>query len=357
MDGRRTPIVGMLLAGLLAGPVAAKGTPPPKKLAPPSPPAHDDLTKKIAKSHDRLPGFSPKVSGLSPFGTGPHHAGSGPMVKRLVVTSKPVKGKPANLKIAANAVTGVTGASFDFGEPGGRYGESQCKLDHKVHGRGRKAARDHSAETQTFSVPYAFTTTGPHKVRFELTSGACDRTTQVSAGEITVDVLAPPTVALRAVTGPLAGVLSTNCPNADVMPTHETRTAARIATACLINEVRRIAGRRQLRTLRVLRRIAAAHSRDMVERRYFDHSEPGGPSLATRMHSIGWKGSAGENIGYGTAWYATPRSMMWGWMHSSGHRHNILDRSWRYIGVAIALGAPTSTEMAAATYTTDFGGN
>jgi len=152
-------------------------------------------------------------------------------------------------------------------------------------------------------------------------------------------------------------VLSTNCPNADVLPTHETRTAARIATACLINEVRRIAGRRELRTLRVLRRIAAQHSRDMVERHYFDHTEPGGGTLAARMHSIGWQGSAGENIGYGSAWYATPRSMMWMWMHSSGHRQNILDRSWRFVGVAIALGAPTVTGEAAATYTTDFGGS
>ena len=70
---------------------------------------------------------------------------------------------------------------------------------------------------------------------------------------------------------------------------------------------------------------------------------------------MGWTGSAGENIGYGTLYYATPRSMMWVWMHSSGHRANILDPDWRYVGAAIALGAPTVSDPQAATYTVDFG--
>src|SRR5581483_3048699 len=102
-------------------------------------------------------------------------------------------------------------------------------------------------------------------------------------------------------------VFSTSCVGADVMPNATNRTLARAATLCLLN------------------RIPAAHSRDMVIRRYFDHTGPGHLTLARRLASVGWRGAAGENLGFGTSYYATPRAMVWGWMRSSGHRQNILD--------------------------------
>ena len=151
-------------------------------------------------------------------------------------------------------------------------------------------------------------------------------------------------------------VFSTDCPGADLAPDRTTRTEARLATLCLLNKVRRAAGLRPLASARVLRRIAAEHSRDMVIRRYFSHTGPTDKTLATRLATIDWRGCAGENIGYGTAYYATPRSMMWAWMRSAGHRENILEPSYRWIGVAISLGTPTGAEQFAATYTTDFGG-
>lgn len=150
-------------------------------------------------------------------------------------------------------------------------------------------------------------------------------------------------------------VFSTNCPGADTMPTAATRTQARMATACLLNRIRAAAGLPHLSTVRVLRHIAAAHSRDMVIRRYFDHTGPGHLTLTRRLASVGWRGAAGENLGFGSCYYATPRAMVWGWMRSSGHRENIMDPEFRYIGVAIALGAPEATSEPAATYTTDFG--
>lgn len=151
-------------------------------------------------------------------------------------------------------------------------------------------------------------------------------------------------------------VFSTDCPGADLAPDRTTRTEARLATLCLLNRVRQAAGLRQLASMRPLRRIAAEHSRDMVIRRYFSHTGPTDKTLAARLATIGWRGMAGENIGYGTAYYATPRSMMWAWMRSAGHRENILEPSYRWIGVAISLGTPTGAQQFAATYTTDFGG-
>src|SRR4051794_9009604 len=153
-----------------------------------------------------------------------------------------------------------------------------------------------------------------------------------------------------------SAVFSTDCPGADLAPDSTTRTEARLATGCLLNRVREAAGLRPLSTRRVLRRIAGEHSRDMVVRHYFSHTGPRHETLSARLASIGWQGCAGENLGYGTAYYATPRAMVWAWMRSTGHRENILDPDYQWIGIAIALGAPTETDVVAATYTTDFGG-
>ena len=268
---------------------------------------------------------------------------AGPDIQRLIVPDAPVAGKPTSLTIAAaDPDRPVTGVTFDFGEAGAKFGESSCRT--------RKASR-----RATFSVPYTFTVSGPHVINFELSSGSCGTPAHVTAGQVTVNVAKGQTT-VRAVTGPDAGVLSTKCRNADVLPTRTNGTKVRTATLCLLNKVRAIAGLRTLKSRRVLRRIAAAHSRDMVVRRYFDHTEPPSRTLLARLNSIHWAGSAGENIGYGSAYYATARSMMWAWMHSTSHRDNILDPAYRWVGVAVSIGAPTGDDRFAATYTTDFGG-
>ena len=155
--------------------------------------------------------------------------------------------------------------------------------------------------------------------------------------------------------GPDAGVFSLSCEGADLFPNATNRTTARLATACLINEVRRVAGLHRLETVRELRRIAAAHSRDMVLRRYFAHTEPPRRTLAARLRSIDWSGAAGENIAWGTTYYATPRAIVWAWMRSPGHRANILFPGYRSVGVALSLGVPKGGSLPGSTYTADFG--
>jgi uncharacterized protein YkwD len=371
MDGLRTsPAVTAALVGLLCGGVAhAKPVTQPKvpeanepaRHGPTLPKvdgSHTDATTKITKPSDAGPvaGFTPSIAGLTPFGSGPHHGGHpGPKVDRLIAPKTPRKGRVTSFNVAAESSSApVSGVSFDFGEGGGRYAESQCKAG-VGRPRAHKAAMRAAGHHATFGLPYAFMTPGPHNVRFEVTSGGCAAHTAATAGQITVDV-ADAGASLRAITGPLAGVLSTDCPGADLVPTGATRTAARLATNCLLDQVRAKAGLRGLRTLRILRRAAAHHSRSMVDQHYFDHTEPSGSTLASRLRAVGFKGSAGENIGYGTAYWATPRSMLWLWMHSSGHRANILDRDFRYVGVAISLGSPTGSKTDGATYTVDFGG-
>ncbi|HEV2774626.1 MAG TPA: CAP domain-containing protein, partial [Solirubrobacteraceae bacterium] len=50
-----------------------------------------------------------------------------------------------------------------------------------------------------------------------------------------------------------------------------------------------------------------------------------------------------------------PKSIVRGWMGSPGHRHAILDDSFRDVGVGVAPGAPRKVRGRAATYTTEFG--
>jgi uncharacterized protein YkwD len=148
------------------------------------------------------------------------------------------------------------------------------------------------------------------------------------------------------------------CPGADVVPTAAALKQARAATLCLINQERTSRGLRVVHSQTRLRAAATRHSTSMVRRHFFDHSSPTGSTAATRVRAAGYlRGVAtfqlGENIGAGEGVFGTPAAMVDAWMHSAGHRSNILRRSFRDIGIGIVAGTPTGG--GGATYTTDFG--
>jgi uncharacterized protein YkwD len=152
------------------------------------------------------------------------------------------------------------------------------------------------------------------------------------------------------------------CAGADAMPSAANASKVRNATLCLLNKQRRAHGLSKLRTNGKLRSAAADYSRLMVRLRFFDHVSPSGSTLQSRVQSTHYLDGArswaiGENIAWGTGSFATPRSIVRSWMHSPGHRANILNGGFRDIGIGIATGAPVSHQGAAggATYTTDFG--
>jgi uncharacterized protein YkwD len=155
----------------------------------------------------------------------------------------------------------------------------------------------------------------------------------------------------------MAGAAS--CPGADRSPAELGQRAAIRTTLCLLNKERASRGLGKLRADSKLRRAADGHAGDMVAKHYFDHDSKSGASFVTRIKRTGWTRSrrswtVGENIGFGSGSYATPISMVQGWMQSSGHRANILARQFRMIGIGVANGAPTGDS--GATYATDFGG-
>jgi uncharacterized protein YkwD len=165
---------------------------------------------------------------------------------------------------------------------------------------------------------------------------------------------------LLAFTGAVAAPAAASaCSGADSSPVALGEAGTARVTLCLLNQERASRGLRKLRSDARLRRAADRHARDMVARRYFAHESKSGASFTTRIKRTGWTRSrrswtVGENIGYGSGSLATPRSMVRGWMHSAGHRANILARQFRLIGVGVANGSPTGG--GGTTYATDFGG-
>jgi uncharacterized protein YkwD len=114
---------------------------------------------------------------------------------------------------------------------------------------------------------------------------------------------------------------------------------------CLMNRARSRYGLRPLRTNRCLHRVAARHAHDMVHRRYFAHTTPNGWDPGRRARASGYVPRAaawlvGENIAWGVAGAAHPSWVVRAWMHSPPHRHNILSRRFRDVGIGVARGVP-----------------
>jgi uncharacterized protein YkwD len=173
-------------------------------------------------------------------------------------------------------------------------------------------------------------------------------------------VLAGMALALLAFGGP-ASVAAAPCANATTKPGEASERVLAKATVCLVNRERSRRGMRALRVNRRLSQAALAHTRDMVEQRYFQHVSKSGTDVVDRLLSTGYLGGVrswvvGENLAWGTDRLSTPRQTVAAWMNSPGHRANILKRRFREIGIGVVFHAPSGTRNpVAATYTTTFG--
>jgi uncharacterized protein YkwD len=102
-----------------------------------------------------------------------------------------------------------------------------------------------------------------------------------------------------------------------------------------------------------LRTAARGHSEDMATRNYFSHTSPDGRTFSQRMSNAGYAGTFpwAENIAVGQS---SPASVVNGWMGSTGHCTNIMNPSFRAIGVGYAYSAGSSYRHY---WTQDFGGS
>jgi uncharacterized protein YkwD len=108
----------------------------------------------------------------------------------------------------------------------------------------------------------------------------------------------------------------------------------------LTNQARASAGLRALKVDSSLTSIARWRSKDMITRNYFSHTIPGSTNV---FHVLDQKGYcyhlAGENIGWNT--YpddVATATIQQSFMNSSGHRANILGKTWDVMGVGAYKG-------------------
>jgi uncharacterized YkwD family protein/spore coat assembly protein SafA len=111
----------------------------------------------------------------------------------------------------------------------------------------------------------------------------------------------------------------------------------------LVNVERRKAGLTDLSEDWQLSRVARYKSEDMRNLGYFSHTSPtyGSPFEMMKSFGISYR-SAGENIARGQK---SPAAVVNAWMNSSGHRANILNKSFTHIGVGYVSDGSYWTQM------------
>ena len=81
-----------------------------------------------------------------------------------------------------------------------------------------------------------------------------------------------------------------------------------------------------------LEKAAYNHSKDMSSKKYFSHDSPSGVTPGQRIKSAGYKWTTyAENIGQG---YSNEEAMVNGWLRSTGHCRNIMNKLFKEIGAA-----------------------
>jgi uncharacterized protein YkwD len=151
------------------------------------------------------------------------------------------------------------------------------------------------------------------------------------------------------------GIASARCHGANDNPNHASLRRVVHATLCLLNKKRRIHGLGRLHKNGDLNAASRGHARDMAAHNYFAHGDFVGRIRSSNYLSGTQTWSVGENIAWGSWHLATPKSIVYAWMHSPGHRANILNGGFSEIGIGIARGAPVGGIGDGATYVTDFG--
>ncbi|MER6105854.1 CAP domain-containing protein [Streptomyces sp. NPDC001832] len=130
----------------------------------------------------------------------------------------------------------------------------------------------------------------------------------------------------------IAGAASVPSATASAVFSPHEKEAARLLK--LVNRARSAAGCSPLKANAKLAKAARKHSADMASHRNMSHTGSDGSDPGDRIKHAGYDRNAyGENVARG---YTTPESVMAGWMSSPDHKRNILDCSFKEIGVGLA---------------------
>jgi uncharacterized protein YkwD len=156
--------------------------------------------------------------------------------------------------------------------------------------------------------------------------------TRVTAPTITLDHGAAGPTTPRATKAPRIAPPSSRPAPAKSTPA-DASVAGQVLT--LVNTERKRAGCKPVTLDDRLTKAAAGHSQDMAAHDFFSHDSQDGRSFADRIKAAGYPAPRSENIAAGQP---TPSAVMDSWMHSPGHRANILDCTATQMGIASANG-------------------
>ncbi|HEX3224389.1 MAG TPA: CAP domain-containing protein [Nocardioides sp.] len=142
----------------------------------------------------------------------------------------------------------------------------------------------------------------------------------LAAGLLTT-ALALPTASAVAHPSPASG----RAPEAKVATVKPRSDHWEKRVVALTNARRKAHGRKPLQAAACADKFAEPWTRHLARRRVLEHQD------LTPMLDCPHTSYAGENIAYG---YETPKALVRAWMHSEGHRANILSRHFDRIGVS-----------------------
>jgi uncharacterized protein YkwD len=155
------------------------------------------------------------------------------------------------------------------------------------------------------------------------------------------------------------------CAGAYTAATQMTPQGAQPAMLCLINQWRRQHGLRKVHVVSTLEDASTSYALDMVTNCFFNHMDPDGQDLASRLAQSGFVSKAGTGVGEDLAWGmgndARPADIFHTWQTSAPHRRNLLDPAYDSVGIGVQTGVPVANAAAkaqkvgGATYVVDFG--
>lgn len=112
-------------------------------------------------------------------------------------------------------------------------------------------------------------------------------------------------------------------------------STAQLAMQCLTNYARAEQGLTPLQLSTTLNAAGQAKLKGDISCAEFSHTPCGQPFDTVFSSYVQGATSyqIGENIAWGTGSYGTPRQTMSGWLHSAGHRENILTAAYAELGI------------------------
>jgi uncharacterized protein YkwD len=164
--------------------------------------------------------------------------------------------------------------------------------------------------------------------------------------------------AARASTDPYAALLapSGTCGQAADQLGLDAATA-QLAMQCLTNYARAQQGLAPLQLNATLNAAGQTKLKSNVSCAEFSHTPCGEPFdtvFATYVQGA-TSYEIGENIAWGTGSYGTPRQAMNGWVHSAGHRENILTAAYADLGIGYLPGQTFQGYDGATLWSQEFG--